>query len=150
MPSQLGPLNASISFQGNIACGGSASLVLNVDGTCTFNGSFHDSGLVSYDVSLAMVVTSTSGKAFTFAKTGHVSGTAALAGGGSNSRNFTWADSAKNADVAAAWAELVAGSNSHWKADVNASVVDVLNDVVTLVKAIQPVITVVTAVIAAV
>ncbi len=140
MPNQLGPMNASISFQGNIACGGSASLVLNEDGTCTFNGAFHDSGFVPYGVAFALVVNTKSGKAFSFQKTGKVFGTLDIVANPTNSRNFTWTDNVKNDDVAAAWSELVAGSDFHWKADVNTSVIDVLNDVVSIVTQTVPIV----------
>jgi hypothetical protein len=134
MPNQLGPMTASISFQGNIACGGSAALVLNEDGTCTFNGSF-----IPYGVAFALVVNTTSGKAFSFVKSGQVFGTVSILADSTKSRNFTWNDMAKNADVAAAWGELVAGSDYHWKADVNTNVIEVLSDVVGIVKQIGPI-----------
>jgi hypothetical protein len=138
MPTQLGPMNASISFQGNIACGGSATLVLNQDGTCTFNGSFHDSGFVPYGVAFALVVNTNSGKAFSFQKSGKVFGTIDIVEDPTKSRDFTWSDKASNSAIAAAWTDLVAGSAYHWKADVNTSVVDLLNDVVGIVKQVAP------------
>jgi hypothetical protein len=147
MPTQLGPMNASISFQGNIACGGSASLILNQDGTCTFNGGFHDSGFVPYGVVFALVVNATSGKAFSFTKSATVYGTVDILADATKSRDFAWSDSTKNADVAAAWADLVAGSNFHWKAEVNVSLADVLDDVVSMVKTVAPLVKAVIAVV---
>jgi hypothetical protein len=140
MGNQLGPMNASISFQGNIACGGSASLVLNQDGTCSFHGSFHDSGFVPYGVAFALVVNSNAGDAFSFTKSGKVFGTLDIVADPTQSRDFTWTDSVKNPAIAAAWAALVSGSTFHWKADVNTSALDVLSDVVKIVKQAVPIV----------
>jgi hypothetical protein len=135
-------MNASIAFQGNIACGGSVSLVLGSDGTYTFHGGFHDSGFVPYNLVFAMVVTTKSGKAFTFSKTGHVDGTANLIGG-SASRDFSWTDTGTKSDVAAAWPDFVAGYEYHWKADVNADVASLVQAAIALVPIIKSVVAVV-------
>jgi hypothetical protein len=140
MTTQLGPLNVSISFPGNIACGGSASLILNQDGSCSFRGSFHDSGLVAYNVAFAVVITTKTNKAFTFAKTGTVYGTTDILADGSKSRDFTWNDTPTNSAIAAAWADLVAGSDFNWKADVHISVGALLEALVGLGKIVISVI----------
>jgi hypothetical protein len=133
---QTNPMNASISFPGNIACGGSASLILKDDGTCTFNGKFHDSGLIPYDVAFALVVHTDSGKAFSFTKSGSVFGTVDLARDSTKSRDFSWNDATKNTSVAAAWPEIVKGFDFHWKADVGVNVANLLQDVEAVVAKI--------------
>ena len=140
-------MNASISFQGNVACGGSATLVLKDDGTCLFNGNFHDSGFVPYGVAFAMVVQTDSGKAFSFTKTGKVNGTTGILANPSSSRDFGWNDSVVNPAIQAAWPDIVKGFDFHWKADVNVNVVQVLQDVVNIVKDIVPIVGEVTSVI---
>ncbi len=136
---QTNPMNASISFQGNVACGGSATLVLKDDGTCIFNGKFHDSGFLPYGVAFAMVVHTDSGKAFSFTKSGKVNGTTGILADPSASRDFGWTDQVVNADVKAAWPDIAKGFDFHWKADVNVAVVQVLQDVVNVVKGIVPI-----------
>ena len=136
---QTNPMTASISFQGNIACGGSASLVLQDDGTCLFHGGFHDSGFVGYGVAFAMVVHTDSGRAFSFTKTGLVSGTADILVDPTKSRDLTWDDRTTNAAVKAAWPEIVSGFDFHWKADVNVNVGNLLEDVIVVVKKTIPI-----------
>ncbi len=100
-----------------------------------------------YGVAFALVVNTTSGKAFSFTKTGHVCGTLEIVADSTKTRDFTWDDTVTNADIAAAWSELVAGSDYHWKADVNTDVIKVLSDVVAIVKQVAPIVTAVIAVI---
>jgi hypothetical protein len=137
---QTNPMTASISFQGNIACGGSASLILRDDGTCIFHGNFHDSGLVPYSVTFAMVVHTDSGKAFSFTKSGGVSGTIDVTEDSSKSRDFTWDDTTKNPAVAAAWPDLVKGFDYHWKADVGIDPGTLLKDVIAVVQKVAPIV----------
>ena len=136
---QTNPMNASISFQGNVACGGSASLILKDDGTCIFHGSFHDSGLVPYGVAFAMVVHTDTGKAFSFVKTGNVNGTAEVLADPTRSRDFTWDDTTQSPAVKAAWPDITKGFDFHWKADVNVDAVGLLKDVVGIVQKIVPI-----------
>ena len=147
MTAQLNPMTASISFQGNIACGGSASLVLKEDGTCVFHGGFHDSGFVPYGVAFALVVSTKTGKAFSFKKQGSVNGTIDILADATKSRDFTWDDTTVDPNIAKAWPELAAGSDYHWKADVNVDVMNVLQSVVGIVKAAGPIVGTVIAII---
>jgi len=140
MTAQLNPMTASISFQGNIACGGSASLVLQEDGTCLFHGGFHDSGFVPYGVAFALVVSTKSGKAFSFKKQGNVSGTLDIVADATKSRDFTWDDTTVDPNIASAWSDLAAASSYHWKADVNVDVMNVLASVVGIAKAAGPIV----------
>jgi O-succinylbenzoate synthase len=113
---------------------------LNQDGTCTFNGSFHDSGFVPYGVAFALVVNTSTGKAFSFTKSGRVSGTIDILADPTKSRDFSWSDNVQNPAVTAAWDDLVAKSDFHWKADVNGDVVHILKDVVNIVKQAVPIV----------
>ena len=137
---QTNPMTASISFQGSVACGGSASLILKSDGTCVFHGNFHDSGLVPYGVAFAMVVHTDSGKAFSFSKTGSVNGTAEVLADPTKSRDFTWDETTQSAAVQAAWPDIVKGFDYHWKADVNIDALNLLKDVVGIVQKIVPIV----------
>jgi hypothetical protein len=140
-------MTASISFQGNVACGGASSLVLKDDGTCVFHGHFHDAGFVPYGVAFAMVVHTDSGKAFSFTKTGHVSGTLEILEDATKSRNFDWDDFVQNDAIKAAWPDILQGFDFHWKAEVNVDVTKLLADVVGIVKQLAPIVTSVVAIV---
>lgn len=137
---QTNPMTASISFHGSVACGGAAALVLEDNGLYTFNGHFHDAGFVPYDVVFALVVRTTRGSAFSFTKSGKVSGTVDLLVNPSASRDFSWNDSLNSIAIERAWPEIAAGFDYHWKADVNVELNVLISDVVALVKASGPLI----------
>jgi hypothetical protein len=136
---QTNPMTASIAFQGNVACGGSSSLILRDDGTCMFQGQFHDSGLVGYGVAFAMVVHTDSGKAFSFTKTGEVNGTLSILADSTKSRDFGWDDTVQNDAIRAAWPDIVKGFDYHWKSDVNVDALSLLKDVISIVRQIGPI-----------
>lgn len=144
---QTNPMTASISFHGNVACGGATSLVLKDDGTCLFHGHFHDAGFVPYGVAFAMVVHTDSGKAFSFTKSGRVSGTLEIIEDATKSRNFDWEETIHNDAVKAAWPDIVHGFDFHWKAEVNVDVMKLLGDVVGVVKQVAPLVATVVAVV---
>jgi hypothetical protein len=137
---QTNPMTASIAFQGNIACGGSAALVMKDDGISMFHGNFHDSGFIPYGVAFALVVHTDSGKAFSFVKQGQVNGTVDILANPTLSRDFTWDDTVKNPAIMDAWPDIVKGFDYHWKADVNADAVTLLRDVVAVVARITPIV----------
>lgn len=115
-------------------------MILKDDGTCLFHGHFHDSGLVSYGVSFAMVVRADSGRAFAFTKTGNVDGTVAILATPTKTRNFDWDDTTQNDAIKAAWADIAQGFDFHWKADVNVDALALLKDVVSIVQVAAPIV----------
>jgi hypothetical protein len=143
VPTQIGPLQASLNFPGDTPVGGSASLALFQDGTYAFNGNFHDSGAPSYNLDFAWVIVSASGRAYSFTKQGHMAGTFE-----SGSRDCLWTAQGTNADLAANWGDLTMGY--HWRctAGVNWDVQAAVDAVVNALKVAGTVISAVVAVVA--
>lgn len=104
-------LTTQVTFDNGVPVGGNVSLVLYRDGTAMLTGSFHDSGLPSYDLSFAWGVKTTSGQILTFAHHGHVAGTLQ-----SGSRNDTFTLYGSHPDIRDRWDHLQLGVDNHWEA----------------------------------
>jgi hypothetical protein len=147
-PTQQPPLPGFLKFSANIAfpdgvpVGGSAEVTVSNDGTGSFSGSFHDSGLPGYADSVVCVIKDAQNRAYTFAHTGSMSGTL-----GSGSRDDSWASSApSNPEIAANWQDLCVGPvTTTFRASVNVSVGELLGQVLAIIGAVTSVIGVITA-----
>jgi hypothetical protein len=93
----------SIAFDNGVPVGGRAHLTLRQDGSYTFQGHYHDSGVIGYQVYLVYVVKDSQNRAYTFV---HRGGVAGLFG----NRDDDWNDSGKNAEIAKNWASISGGS----------------------------------------
>jgi hypothetical protein len=132
-----------MAFDGGTPVGGSASLTLFKDGSCAFNGDFHDSGAPSYDLEFAWVIVSASGRAYSFTKKGHMAGTFE-----SGSRDCLWTAQVNNADLAAHWDDLTTGYSWRCTAAVNWDVQSAVNAVMNALKVTGTVISAIVAVVA--
>lgn len=143
LPAQLGPWNTGpIGFDNGVPVSASATLTLFQDGSYAFNGNFHDAGAPSYNGEFAWVVASGSGRAYTFAKSGHMAGTFE-----SGSRDAGWTSQGTNADLAAHWADLTGAYTWRWQATVNWDVNAAVNAAVNALKATGMIISAVIAVV---
>jgi hypothetical protein len=93
----------SITFDNGVPVGGWSALVLRADGSFTYSGHFHDSGIPDYKVSDAWVVLDSEGWAYRFAEQGTVEGSNHLFG---PDRDHDWAINGSNADLARRWGVL--------------------------------------------
>jgi hypothetical protein len=119
----------SISLdEDGLSTNGSASAVMNQDGSCTFSGYLYDSGSWSADVGIVFVVRDSEGWGYVFFATGHVQGPDEA---GFNVPNRLWSfnQNSTNQDVASRWAKLQAGYTWHSDAEANSSIGDLLNSI---------------------
>jgi hypothetical protein len=84
-----------IAFDNGVPVGGWCKLVYRSDGTYNFSGHFHDSGAISYDVSLTVMLKGSDSGGYQFSKKGKVGGT--LGGG---DRNLDWNVSGQSEQLA--------------------------------------------------
>lgn len=142
-PPQLGAFNTGyITFDGGCPVGGWATLTLYEDGSCTFSGSFHDSGAPSYNDDFGWVIVDAAGTAYTFSHQGHLAGTFEP-----GSRDDSWTTSGKNAAIANGWANLCKQWTYHWVAGVNWDVQAAINSAVTALKDVGTVVAAVVAIV---
>lgn len=100
-----------ITFDNGVPVGGYARIILRRDGSYTFGGHFHNSGLICFSESLAILIKTNSGEAFSFARAGSMGGTLC-----SGQENDDWITEGKDPRIAQHWAELEAGRTVHWNA----------------------------------
>jgi hypothetical protein len=108
---------------------GEVTLTLRKSGVCTFLGRFHNAGLSTVDVTFALVVVSSSGRAFSFAQSGKATGAV-----GAGSHDLSWAESPTHGDIAADWDALFSDCTYQWRAGADLSLTGAVED---LVKVIQ-------------
>jgi len=124
---------------GNIA--GSISLSMLPDGTYSFSGKENNSNWFPYDMSVAVVVVSSTGTALTFTASGNID-----AGLPWDNNNWSWSNTGINSTIQAIWDDL-AGYKWYYNVSANLDVGDLLNGVLTAAKTagtiIQTVVTVV-------
>jgi hypothetical protein len=81
---------------------------MNSKGDWTFSGQMHDSGLDSYDYTLAVVIMTPSGIGYTLTHGGHTEGTSAnLNPFGHPNRDDNWTTSGNNPSVRDNWGQVV-------------------------------------------
>jgi hypothetical protein len=132
-----------ITFGSLVAADGYGQLTVSRDGSFSFTGHFHDSGLADYNDSLVMALVSPSGVCYTFTHTGHVSGSASLLFG-SGSRDDDWpSSSGQNAALAAGWADLQ-GCKLYWRSNVNVDWQSLLNDIKQAAGVVTSIVSIVT------
>jgi hypothetical protein len=119
-----------ITFEDGVAVGGYSHLSLFANGTSSCTGHFHVSGSLSYDISFVWVLRSSTGSVFTFGKEGRLHGTWE-----SGSRDYDWGDSGTNPPLAAAWADISAGSTCYWRAGANSDFGSLLDGALKVVGA---------------
>jgi hypothetical protein len=86
------------------ALGGSVQLTVRSDGTYTFSGQMHDSGLDPYDFRIRVLLTAPT-YVVAMQKTGHTDGSLSNVGGGIN-RNCTWSETGPNPLLQLFWTEI--------------------------------------------
>jgi hypothetical protein len=144
LPPTIGPIQTGyITFNNGVPVGGYASIELHQDGTCLFNGHFHDSGAPSYNVEFVWVFVDSGGVAYTFSASGHMAGTFQ-----SGSRDYNWTTSTNSPDVRNNWAKLIAGYRWQWNAHVGWDVQAAIDSAVQALKAAGAVIGAVVAIVA--
>jgi uncharacterized protein with LGFP repeats len=94
----------SLTTDDGTPVGGWAQLTVYADGSYNFTGHVHDSGFPDYNYGVVLGLVSPSGVLYTFAHTGHVTGTDGILFGGS--RDDDWDVSGTNPALAAGWADL--------------------------------------------
>lgn len=124
-----------IHFSDGVAVGGYSHVSLFPNGAFSFTGHFHDSGSLSYDVSLVWVVKSSTGSVFTLAEGGPVYGTWEP-----GSRDYDWGQSGTNPALAAAWADISAGHTWVWHAGANLDLGGLLDSAMKVVGAVSTVV----------
>jgi hypothetical protein len=98
----------SLTFNDGTPVGGNAHVTVKSDGTFSFWGHFHNSGLIDYNISLVTAVKDANDKAYTFSVNGHMAG-----GTGSGSHDFDFGPiNGNNDDLVTNWAALVAHSSA--------------------------------------
>ncbi|MET9913485.1 hypothetical protein ABZZ74_43165 [Streptomyces sp. NPDC006476] len=138
VPASLDFTFAPIVFSSGVAAGGNSHLVLRQDGSYTFSGHFHDSGLAPYNTVLAWVVKDLVDQAYTFQHTGHIAGSVT-----SGSSDDNWNVSATNGVIAENWANIAASATSRADAKVNVDLSSVMDSVVRAVGVVAQVVAVV-------
>jgi hypothetical protein len=121
VPASLDFNFSPIVFASGVAAGGYSHLTLRQDGSYTFSGHFHDSGLAPYDTALAWVVKDIADRAYTFQHSGHIAGSVEP---GSSDDN--WNVSGTNSAIAENWANIAASATSRPEASVNIDLGSVL------------------------
>jgi hypothetical protein len=127
-----------VTFSGSTPVGGWVHLTVFADGSYDFSGHLHDSGFPSYDDSLVLGIISPSGVLYTFAHTGHVSGTDEPGG----SRDDNWNVLGNNGQIAANWADLE-GASGQWQVSTSSDWNNLLNQLQQVLQAAQPVMNVI-------
>jgi hypothetical protein len=113
-----------ISFSNGVPVGGSGHLALFSDGTYSFNGHFHVSGVLSYNYGLVLVVADVHNRPITFAHTSRLHGTFE-----SGSRNDDFAGTANNAIISQLWNSGL-GASWYWRASTNINVQAAISSVI--------------------
>jgi len=93
----------SFVFPDDVAAGGTVNLLVASDGTAKFWGSFHDSGFVPYNYSVACVFVDADGQPWSVGHSGEIGGTV---GGGSRTDNIN--ETNNNQELAKNWRAVVA------------------------------------------
>jgi hypothetical protein len=119
-------VNANIDFNNGVTVNGWARLRVSSGGAYVFEGHFHDSGLLSYNVGLVWVIALPSGKAFTFSTKGTLHGTLE-----SGSRNKDWYVAGANPEIEANWAEIASAGVWTWRAKTSLNVGSILSELLT-------------------
>lgn len=128
----------SIVFATGIPVGGSSHLTLREDGSYKFSGHLHDSGADEFNTSVAWAVKDSQNQVYTFAHSGHVSGTFE-----SGSRDDNWAEDSKDDRLAANWVYLGAGATWRSNAKVNADLTNVVNSAIGAIGTILGVVSII-------
>lgn len=128
----------SIVFGGGVPVGGYAHLTIRSDGSYTFSGHFHDSGLPSYNVALAWAVKDSRNVVYQFAAQGSVSGTF-----GSGSSDFNWNVNRFDERLVDNWASLAAGWNARASATANFSLGALWDSIVSALGTVLEVVSII-------
>jgi hypothetical protein len=128
-----------ITFSGGTTVGGQMQLILNSNGNYNFNGSFNDTGVLSYDDAISIGVVSSAGTLFTFSHSGSMAGGFSQFFGGGSSTD-SWSNTGNNPQIQAGWAELWSGYIYQAKASTNLDLGQLFTDLVNLIKQIAPVV----------
>ena len=129
--------SGAIVFSSGVSVGGYSHATLFRNGTVEFSGHFHESGLLSHNVSLVYVIRSSGGTVFTLVAYGRVHGT--LEAG---SANLNW-DNNEGLDrdkLVAAWGELSAGYSWTWTASATADWQALLDGAIEAIKKYGPIV----------
>jgi hypothetical protein len=125
LPTELHFDQDSIAFDVGVSVGGFCHLTLRRDGTYSFSGHFHDSGVTEYNVSLVLAVKDSANIVYTFQQAGHVAGT--LEAG---SRDYDWSTDAQNDAVTQHWTDLAIGANATIQASATLDMTNLTNSVI--------------------
>lgn len=137
-PKELGPWNASITFKSGVAAGGWSNLVIRADGSYEFSGHLHDSGALSYDVSVLWSILSKSNQLFTFGHEGTIHGTF-----DPGSRDLDWDVKKQDDRIRDNWGDLVQGTTVNWHSTVDTGLSQFINYIKTIYSVATAVIAIV-------
>jgi hypothetical protein len=124
-PDRLDIDTGPIVFKSGVPVGGNAHLTLFNDGNYEFSGHFHDSGATEYNVGIVIAVKDGANNAIAFEHQGHVSGTFE-----SGPRDNDWNDTGQRPEIARDWWDIASANASHWEAEANIDLGNLLNTVV--------------------
>jgi hypothetical protein len=129
-----------IVFGEGIAVGGSSHLTIRQDGSYTFSGHFHDSGIAEYNVSLVWGVKDAQNQLYTFQHSGHVAGTFEP-----GSRDDDWTIDSRHDSIADNWANIGASATYNAQANATGDLVNLTNSVIGTVGTVLGVVAIVAA-----
>jgi hypothetical protein len=122
MPTELDWSVDSITFNHGQPVGGTSRLTFRQDGTYTFTGAFHDSGITEYNVNLVWAVKDAINRVYTIPHSGHVSGTFE-----SGSRDDKWTVDSRDDNIAENWTYLAIEANAVIQKSADLDLVNVTN-----------------------
>jgi hypothetical protein len=138
VPASLDFSFAPIVFSSGVAAGGNAHLTLRQDGSYTFSGHYHDSGLAPYNTALAWVVKDLANKAYSFQHAGHIAGSLS-----SGSSDDNWNVNAASGEIAENWANIGGSATSQAQAKVDVNLSSVMDSVVAAAGVVAEVVAIV-------
>ncbi len=134
----------SIVFPDGTPVGGNAKLSVRADGSYSFEGHFHVSGSGCWDDKMLWVLRTNSGRVFTFAHQGKLSGTFC-----SGSRDDDWIETGTNNALRESFADLQAGWSYRWNASTGLSLSSMWDNIKPVIGYVKDVIAVAGPIIAA-
>ena len=115
-----------VNFADSTPVGGDAHFTLRSDGSFTFWGYLHNSGLIDYNVSLVVLAKDTSDRAYTCTVSGHVSG-----GTGSGSHDFDWRGDSRDDAIKTWWPRIAARNQGLCKIRADSDLASLTNEILT-------------------
>lgn len=107
-----GNFHGDIITQDWLPAGGSVDVVMNANGDFTFSGHMHNSGGLNIQYALAVVIMTSSGIGFSFARDHQIDGTITIFG---RNRDDDWIDTGNNPQIVGNWDQITYLSGLFWR-----------------------------------